>query len=105
MTYKSPRRPQFFYTTAPLPCPYLPGRTERKVVTEITGPDAEPLHDRLSRAGLRRSHNIAYAPVCPGCSACVPIRIPVARFTPDRGLRRVLKANPGVEGYDVPARA
>ena len=105
MSYKPPRRPQFFYTTAPLPCPYLPGRTERKVVTEITGPDAEPLHDRLSRAGFRRSHNIAYAPVCPGCNACVPIRIPVAQFTPDRSLRRVLKANLGVEGTDVPARA
>ena len=105
MSYKPPRRPQFFYTTAPLPCPYLPGRTERKVVTEITGPDAEPLHDRLSRAGFRRSHNIAYAPVCPGCNACVPIRIPVADFTPDRGLRKVLKANPGLEGADVPARA
>lgn len=105
MSYKPPRRPQFFYTTAPLPCPYLPGRTERKVVTEITGPDAEPLHDRLSRAGFRRSHNIAYAPVCPGCNACVPIRIPVADFQPDRGLRKVLKANDGVTGHDVAARA
>ena len=78
MSYKPPRRPQFFYTTAPLPCPYLAGRTERKVVTEITGPDADALHDRLSRAGFRRSHNIAYAPVCPSCQACIPIRIPVA---------------------------
>jgi arginine-tRNA-protein transferase len=105
MSYKPPRRPQFFYTTAPLPCPYLPGRTERKVVTEIAGPDAEPLHDRLSRAGFRRSHNIAYAPVCPGCNACVPIRIPVATFVADRSLRKVLKANAGVEGQDVAARA
>ncbi len=48
MTYKPPRRPQFFYTTAPLPCPYLVGRTERKVVTEISGPDADALHDMLS---------------------------------------------------------
>ena len=78
MSYKPPRRPQFFYTTAPLPCPYVAGRTERKVVTEITGPESEQLHDRLSRAGFRRSHNIAYAPVCPSCQACVPIRIPVA---------------------------
>ena len=93
MTYKPPRRPQFFYTTAPLPCPYVPGRTERKVVTEITGPDADALHDRLSRAGFRRSHNIAYAPVCPSCQACVPIRIPVATFQPDRTLRRIARAN------------
>lgn len=105
MTYKPPRRPQFFYTTAPLPCPYVSGRTERKVVTEITGPDADALHDRLSRAGFRRSHNIAYAPVCPSCQACVPIRIPVADFQPDRTLRRIAKANAMVEGFEVPARA
>jgi leucyl-tRNA---protein transferase len=105
MTYKPPRRPQFFYTTAPLPCPYVPGRTERKVVTEITGPDADGLHDRLSRAGFRRSHNIAYAPVCPGCQACVPIRIPVATFQPGRTLRRIEAANHDIDGYDVPARA
>jgi arginine-tRNA-protein transferase len=105
MTYKPPRRPQFFYTTAPLPCPYVSGRTERKVVTEITGPDAESLHDRLSRAGFRRSHNIAYAPVCPSCQACVPIRIPVNQFQPDRTLRKIAKANAGLDGYRVPARA
>jgi arginyl-tRNA--protein-N-Asp/Glu arginylyltransferase len=83
----------------------VPGRTERKVVTEITGPDADGLHDRLSRAGFRRSHNIAYAPVCPSCQACVPIRIPVGLFQPDRTLRRIAKANAGVEGFEVPARA
>ena len=105
MTYKPPRRPQFFYTTAPLPCPYVAGRTERKMVTEITGPDADAVHDRLSRAGFRRSHNIAYAPVCPACRACVPIRIPVATFEPDRTQKRVVRANAGVTGIDRPARA
>jgi arginine-tRNA-protein transferase len=105
MTYKPPRRPQFFYTTAPLPCPYVVGRVERKVVTEIAGPDADALHDRLSRAGFRRSHNIAYAPVCPSCSACVPIRIDCAAFLADRSHRRVLRANDGIEGFEVPARA
>jgi len=105
MTYKAPRRPQFFYTTAPLPCPYLAGRTERKVVTEIAGADAEVLHDRLSRAGFRRSHNIAYAPVCPSCQACVPIRIPIATFQPDRTQRRILGANADLEGHTAPARA
>ena len=105
MSYKPPRRPQFFYTTAPLPCPYVAGRTERKVVTEITGPDADALHDRLSRAGFRRSHNIAYAPVCPGCQACVPIRIPVAGFQPERTLRRIARQNDDIDGFEVPARA
>ena len=105
MTYKPPRRPQFFYTTAPLPCPYVQGRIERKVVTEITGPISDILHDRLSRAGFRRSHNIAYAPVCPSCSACVPIRIDTRLFEPDKSLKRVARANEGTEGFEVPARA
>ena len=106
MTYSKPtRRPQFFYTTAPLPCPYVAGRTERKIVTEITGAEAEALHDRLSRAGFRRSHNIAYAPVCPSCTACVPIRIPVARFEPGRNLRRIARDNAAVTGFEAAARA
>ncbi|MGH7120621.1 MAG: arginyltransferase [Acetobacteraceae bacterium] len=105
MTYTAPQRPQFFYTTAPLPCPYVAGRIERKVVTEITSPDAESLHDRLSRAGFRRSHNIAYAPVCPGCNACIPIRIPVATFQLSRSQRRVWHVNASVEGFEVPSRA
>jgi arginine-tRNA-protein transferase len=105
MNYRTIRRPNFFYTTAPLPCPYLPGRTERKVVTELTGPEAESLHDRLSRAGFRRSHNIAYAPVCPSCKACVPIRIPVALFEPDRGLRRIARTNIALTSREITATA
>jgi arginine-tRNA-protein transferase len=105
MLHRPPRRPQFFYTTAPLPCPYLPGRTERKIVTELSGTEAETLHERLSRAGFRRSHNIAYAPVCPGCQACVPIRVVSEDFTPDRTQRRILRANADLTISEMPARA
>ncbi|HEV7267196.1 MAG TPA: arginyltransferase [Falsiroseomonas sp.] len=105
MLHRAARRPQFFYTTAPLPCPYLPGRTERKIVTELAGSDAETLHDRLSRAGFRRSHNIAYSPVCPGCRACIPIRIVAGAFQPDRSQRKVMRANADLTAYEMPARA
>ncbi|MBB3883342.1 arginine-tRNA-protein transferase [Acetobacter oeni] len=101
----SSRHPQFFYTTAPLPCPYLPDRLERKVVTDLAGVDAEALHERLSRSGFRRSHTIAYAPVCNGCNACVPIRIPVSRFQPGRTQRRIMKLNSDIKGCEMPARA
>jgi arginine-tRNA-protein transferase len=100
-----PRRPQFFYTTTPLPCPYLAGRTERKIVTELTGPDSEALHDRLSRAGFRRSHNIAYSPVCPGCRSCIPIRVAADRFRPNRTQRRLIARNADLAVRAVPARA
>jgi arginyl-tRNA--protein-N-Asp/Glu arginylyltransferase len=105
MSYKPARRPNFFYTTAPLPCPYVPGRTERKVVTELAGVSAESLHDRLSRGGFRRSHNIAYAPVCPNCNACVPIRIRARDFVPNRTQKRIARLNLDLTATEVPPRA
>jgi arginyl-tRNA--protein-N-Asp/Glu arginylyltransferase len=105
MSYKPARRPNYFYTTAPLPCPYIAGRTERKVVTELAGVSAESLHDRLSRGGFRRSHNIAYAPVCPACSACVPIRIRARDFTPNRTQKRIARLNGDLRVAEMPPRA
>jgi arginine-tRNA-protein transferase len=99
------KRPHFFFTTAPLPCPYIAGRLERKIVTELSGPDAEMLHEALSRAGFRRSHSIAYTPACPGCNACVPVRIVVDDFRPKRTLRRVMKHNAGLLAREANARA
>ena len=99
------QRPHFFFTTAPLPCPYIAGRLERKIVTELSGPDAERLHEALSRAGFRRSHSIAYTPACPGCNACVPVRIVVDQFRPGRTQRRVLRQNQWLEPRQVGARA
>jgi arginine-tRNA-protein transferase len=105
MLNRAARRPQFFYTTAPLPCPYLPGRTERKIVTELSGAEAEATHDRLSRAGFRRSHNIAYSPACPGCRACIPIRIIAGAFQPDRTQRKIIRMNADLAVHEMPARA
>lgn len=86
-------RLQHFYRSGPLPCPYIPGRVERKLFTRLNGADARTLNTTLSQAGFRRSHDIVYRPVCPGCRACVPVRIPVAHFTPGRSMRRAWAAN------------
>jgi len=100
------RRPdRFFFGTRGLPCPYLPDRIERKVVTDLAGPDASALYERLSRAGFRRSHSLAYRPACPGCDACVPVRIPVAEFAPSASLVRILRANADLAMHDSPAHA
>ena len=87
------RNVQQFFRSGPLPCPYLPDRVERKLFTRVAGPDAAALNSQLTRSGFRRSHDIVYRPVCDGCSACVPVRIPVAAFAPSRTMRRLLRAN------------
>jgi leucyl-tRNA---protein transferase len=84
---------QFFFSTTPLPCPYLPDRLERRVVTELIGRDANLLHEQLSLAGFRRSHGIAYAPACSGCDACKAVRVLAPLFRPSRSQRRVLNRN------------
>ncbi len=105
MDQVSLQRPHFFFTTAPLPCPYIAGRLERKIVTELAGADAEQLHEALSRAGFRRSHSIAYAPACPGCTSCVPVRIVAGRFEPTRTMRRAQRQNRRLVANRVAARA
>jgi arginine-tRNA-protein transferase len=82
-----------FYITAPQPCPYLPGRLERKLFTHLTRDKPGFLIDNLLKGGFRRSQNIAYMPYCDACSACVPVRILVGEFEPRRSLKRIARAN------------
>ena len=86
-----------FYVTAPQPCPYLPGKVERKLFTALQGDGACHLNDVLSHQGFRRSQNVLYRPSCAGCSACLSARIVVSGFAPSRGQRRVLRRNIGLE--------
>jgi arginine-tRNA-protein transferase len=86
------RFPRFF-VTSPAPCPYLPGRTERKVFTELKGPHAEELNDALGRIGFRRSQTVAYRPSCLECRACVSVRVVTGEFTPSSTQKRNLKRN------------
>lgn len=85
-----------FFLTATQPCPYLPGREERKVFTTLRGRDAAGVNDELSLRGFRRSQSVAYRPSCPTCSACLSTRIPVELFEPSRSQRRILKRNAAV---------
>jgi len=82
-----------FYVTAPAPCPYLPDREERKVFTELKGPDAKALNEALSRVGFRRSQTVAYRPACEGCSACISVRVLAREFRPTRRMRRIRTRN------------
>ena len=86
------RFPRFF-VTSPAPCPYLPGKTERKVFTELKGPHAEALNDALGRIGFRRSQTVAYRPSCLDCRACVSVRVVAQEFAPSSAQKRNLRRN------------
>ena len=94
-----------FFATAPVACPYVSGRAERKLIVELGGSSAALFYDDLSRAGFRRSHRFAYRPACRGCSSCVPVRIAVDRFRHSRSTRRICNANRDLSGRLVAAHA
>ncbi len=97
-------RPLSFLVTTDTPCPYLPGRMERKLVTRLAGPEAAKNFHLLSRAGFRRSHSIAYRPACIACQACVPVRVVARDFEPGRNLRRIEARNADLTAAVLPAR-
>ncbi len=101
---RTARLPQFFLTPGG-PCPYLPGRIERKVFARLTGTLAQPLNEALTNSGFRRSQMIAYRPACDGCSACVSVRIVVSEFAPVRSQKRIVKRNTDLVRAEVPAEA
>ena len=80
--------PRFFVTT-PAPCPYLPGRTERKVFTELSGAHAAELNEALGRIGFRRSQGVAYRPSCLDCQACVSVRVVASEFNANATQRKL----------------
>ena len=90
------RYPRFFVTT-PAPCPYLPGRTERKGFTELAGNDAGELSEALSRIGFRRSQGVAYRPSCIDCGACVSVRVIAPEFEPNASQKKLMKRHADLE--------
>src|SRR5689334_4790226 len=73
-------------------CPYRPGRVARNRAF-LAGRMVPELYHQLMDAGFRRSGTFFYQPICAGCRACQPIRVPVARFAPTKSQRRVWRRN------------
>lgn len=104
MTEQQKHFPEF-YVTAPQPCPYLPGRLERKLFTHLSHDKPSLLVDNLLRGGFRRSQNIAYMPYCEGCHACISVRVLVDQFEPNRTMRRIAQRNRSLGVRRVSAQA
>jgi arginyl-tRNA--protein-N-Asp/Glu arginylyltransferase len=77
-------------TSLPCPCPYLAGQEMRVDYFFASDVSASEL-DALLSTGWRKFGEYYFRPDCPGCQACVPLRIPVATFRPTKSQRRTIR--------------
>lgn len=82
-----------WYLTAAQSCPYVEGREMQTVLADPSASLGAERYGLLLREGFRRSGRFVYRHQCPTCSACIPIRLPVARFQPNRSQRRCMRRN------------
>lgn len=76
-------------------CQYLHDRDWQFEYDIVGTATADEYGERLRR-GWRRFGHALFRPVCPSCSMCRSLRIPVATFTADRSQKRAWKGNDGV---------
>ena len=103
------------FATHPHTCSYLPEQQATTLFIDPAAPIDGPAYSQLSEMGFRRSGPHLYRPHCARCNACVPARVPVDRFHPNRQQRRIWQRNNdltvidrtvlnGEEYYDLYAR-
>lgn len=85
--------PITWYMTATQHCPYLEGQDMQTVLVDPSVSLGDHHYGRLLAEGFRRSGQFVYRHQCPTCRACVPVRIPVDAFRPNRTQRRCQKRN------------
>ena len=76
------------YLTAHYPCSYLPEQLARsQVILPASAIDAQA-YGLLAQEGFRRSGELVYRPACEHCQACLPLRVDVSAFRPNRSQSR-----------------
>lgn len=82
-----------FYITPEHECSYLENRKAITLFVDPNYPIVMKQYSQLAQIGFRRSGSNVYRPHCTDCGLCIPVRVPVAEFKPNRSQRRNKKSN------------
>lgn len=81
-------------------CSYLDDKEAITLFVDPNYPLVMSQYSSLAKLGFRRSGKNVYRPHCSSCGLCIPVRVPVAEFKPNRSQRRNKKSNKAIK-YSV----
>ncbi|MFI3136954.1 MAG: arginyltransferase [Methylococcaceae bacterium] len=91
------------FSTQQHSCSYLPNKMAQSAFVHPSVQMCTAIYAQLIAKGFRRSGDDVYIPICSACSACIPVRVPIAEFKPNRNQRRCLSKNSHTEAIIKPA--
>ncbi len=77
-----------FYVTTGYHCGYLPNKLAQSLIASPQHLIDKNVYSGLIQQGFRRSGKFAYRPHCEHCHECVPVRIMLREFRPNRSQKR-----------------
>jgi arginine-tRNA-protein transferase len=93
-----------FYASAAHDCSYLADKTAISVFADPNINMTNEIYAKLAEIGFRRSGMHVYTPQCEQCRSCIPVRVPVSAFQPNRNQRRTLSKNQNLQLRQYPAK-
>jgi len=91
-----------FYVTTAYSCGYLPNRLAQSLIATPQHLIDATVYSSLIQQGFRRSGKFSYRPHCENCSECVPVRIIVQDFLPNRSQKRAYKQHQNLTATVLP---
>lgn len=82
-----------FRVTPEHECSYLDDKEAITLFVDPNYPIVMKQYSQLAQLGFRRSGTNVYRPHCSNCGLCIPVRVPVDEFKPNRSQRRNIKLN------------
>lgn len=80
-----------FYVTTGYSCGYLPNKLAQSLIASPQHLIDANVYSGLIQQGFRRSGKFAYRPHCENCRECVPVRVVLQEFAPNRSQKRAYK--------------
>ena len=91
-----------FYVTTPYACGYLPKKLAQSLIATPHHLVDANVYSGLILQGFRRSGKFAYRPHCENCNACVPVRVVLPDFKPNRSQKRAYKQHADLTARVMP---